>query len=54
MAAESHWFTLQPSVASATLLGDSGGIDPSGLCLSRGLLIILAVPTCLGGLPIDA
>jgi hypothetical protein len=54
MAADSHWFTLQPSVARATLLGDSTGTDPSGLRFSRVLLIILAVPACLGDVPIDA
>jgi len=54
MAADSHWFTLQPSVARATLLGDSTGTDTSGLRFSRVLLIILAVPACLGDVPIDA
>jgi hypothetical protein len=54
MAADSHWFTLQPSVARATLLGDSTGMFPSRSCLSRLLLMILTVPIRRGDLPIDA
>jgi hypothetical protein len=48
MAADSHWFTLQPSVARATLLGDSAGMFPSRPCLSRLLLIVLTVPILRG------
>jgi hypothetical protein len=54
MAADSHWFTLQPSVARATLLGDSTGMLLSRPCLSRLLLMVLTVPIRRGNLPIAA